>query len=82
MERIISVETVQLKICLSKQAFEQLNEKNTSVDAEESIMWIKNNVVGKITKSELDDERNKETNALDMMQNSGMIYHMESMLEM
>lgn len=52
------------------------------MDAEESIMWIKNNVVGKITKSELDDERNKETNALDMMQNSGMIYHMESMLEL
>jgi len=38
--------------------------------------------VGKIKKAELDDERMKETNSLDMMQNSSIIYHTESVLEM
>jgi len=31
---------------------------------------------------ELDTERMVETNSLDMMQNSGIIYHTESILEM
>lgn len=45
-------------------------------------MWVKKNIVGNIRKHELDDERMKETNALDMMQNSSIIYHTESILEM
>jgi len=43
--------------------------------------WVSRCLVGKITKAELDEERRKETNALDMMQNSSIIYHTESILE-
>ena len=39
-------------------------------------------LVGKLTKADLDDERMKETNSLDMMQNTSIIYHTESILEM
>lgn len=45
-------------------------------------MWVKRCIVGNIRKFELDNERMKETNALDMMQNSSIIYHTESILEM
>jgi hypothetical protein len=38
-------------------------------------------VVGKIDKKELDDERKNETNALDYMQNTSIVYHTESILE-
>lgn len=44
--------------------------------------WIEDCIVGNIRKFELDNERMKETNALDMMQNSSIIYHTESILEM
>ena len=39
-------------------------------------------MVGNITKEMLDNERTNETNTLDMMQNSSIIYHTESLLEM
>lgn len=45
-------------------------------------MWVKKCIVGNIRKHELDNERKRETNALDMMQNSSIIYHTESILEM
>lgn len=38
-------------------------------------------MVGKIVKKELDDERKSETNALDYMQNTSIVYHTESILE-
>ena len=43
--------------------------------------WINRCVVGKIVKNELDDERKSETNALDYMQNTSIVYHTESILE-
>ena len=52
------------------------------VDPSQSIEWIQDCVVGNITKYELDDERANETNTLDIMQNSSIIYHMESVIEM
>jgi hypothetical protein len=52
------------------------------VEPNQSIQWIEDCVVGGITKHELDDERAKETNSLDIMQNSSIIYHMESVIEM
>ena len=39
-------------------------------------------MICKITKDDLDQQRIKETNAYDMMQNQTIIYHMESLLEM
>jgi hypothetical protein len=45
-------------------------------------MWIKNNIVGRITKNDLDTERIRETNVLDMMQNTAILSHPESIIEM
>lgn len=70
-----------MKVSLPEKEFEKIRAKKT-IKPEEANDWLKNCVVGKISKSELDLERNKETNALDMMQNSSIIYHMESLLEM
>ena len=52
------------------------------VKPEKSIEWVRKCIVGRITKAELDDERVLETNSLDIMQNSSIIYHMESVVEM
>ena len=66
---------------LQKDSFESL-KAGGPISPEKSIDWVKKNIVGNIRKHELDDERMKETNALDMMQNSSIIYHTESILEM
>ena len=52
------------------------------VEPEHAHDWIKNNVVGRITQKDLDQNRHKEVNGLDMMQNSCIVYHSESILEM
>ena len=44
--------------------------------------WINENVIGKITKQNLDDQRMKEVGSLDIMQTTSIIYHVESILEM
>lgn len=53
-----------------------------NVKPADAITWVKKCIVGNIRKHELDNERMRETNALDMMQNSSIIYHTESILEM
>ena len=80
-ERILMFQGVVLKVSLQKTAYDNIKAKKP-VPQEESIEWVKKNIVGNIRKHELDDERMKETNALDMMQNSSIIYHTESILEM
>ena len=47
-----------------------------------ALTWIEENVVGKITKQKLDQQRKKETDQLDMMQTASIIYHPESLIEM
>lgn len=44
--------------------------------------WFLNCIEGKITKEKLDDMRQKEINENDMMQNTSIIYHPESVSEM
>jgi len=66
---------------LNKEQVEAAKKKE-KVKPENAIAWIKSAVVGNITKRELDDERMTETNSLDMMQNSSIVYHTESILEM
>lgn len=48
----------------------------------EANSWIKRVIVGNISKSDLDEERLAETNSMDMFQNSSIVYHTESILEM
>ena len=80
-ERMIRVEGVALKIKLTNDDFENLLN-GVEVTNEHATDWIKRVLVGKIIKSDLDDEPKKETNSLDLMQNSSIIYHTESILEM
>ena len=70
-----------MKLCVPKDEFDKLRQ-GVPISEDDAGTWVKKCVVGKITKAMLDKERNDETNALDMMQNSGIIYHMESLLEM
>ena len=44
--------------------------------------WIKNSIIGDITKDMLDQQRISESNQNDLMQNTSTIYHIESIIEM
>ena len=81
-ERMIRVEGVALKIKLNEKDYEVVKDKNVDVDQNDAAPWIKRSLVGNIVKADLDEERKKETNSLDLMQNSSIIYHTESILEM
>jgi hypothetical protein len=81
-ERMIRVEGVALKIKLNESDFETVLDKSVDVPLSEATGWVKRCLVGNIIKSDLDEERKKETNSLDLMQNSSIIYHTESILEM
>lgn len=66
-ERMIHIAGfIDIKCMFGPQAFEEIL-KGIRIDAEQAPMWIKNNVVGRISKRELDDERVRETNLQDMM---------------
>lgn len=80
-ERILMFQGVVLKICLPQQYYNDIKGKK-KVQPNLAHRWIEECIVGNIRKFELDNERMKETNALDMMQNSSIIYHTESILEM
>lgn len=49
---------------------------------EDSERWINENIIGGITKEKLDKQRHGEVNSLDMLQNTSIVYHPESVLEM
>jgi hypothetical protein len=52
------------------------------ITPEQAPEWFKSALVGNIYKIELDRERMVETNSLDMMQNTSIVTHPESILEM
>lgn len=67
-ERMIKINSfIEVKMILDDASFEELANKNKSISKEKAPMWIKNNIVGRITKNDLDTERIRETNVLDMM---------------
>ena len=66
-ERMIRVEGVALKIKLNEKDYEVVKDKNIDVDQDDAAPWIKRSLVGNIVKADLDDERKKETNSLDLM---------------
>ena len=81
-ERLIKIDgAIELKVVLTPEAFTAIEQKRP-ITADASQDWIRLNVVGRVTKSDLDDERARETDALDMMQNSSIVYHTESITEM
>ena len=70
-----------MKIFLSKKDYEDIMDKK-KITPEESPDWIIRCIVGNISKEDLDDERTSEINSLDLMQNSALINHADSILEM
>ena len=69
-ERMVKSGAVYIKVLMTKDDFENIKNKVTIKDPEE---WVMRNVVGKITKDELDDARNSEMNTLDFIQNTSII---------
>ena len=69
-ERMIKSGTIFIKVCMTQEDFENIKNKVTVKDPAE---WVLRNVVGKITKDELDDTRNSEMNTLDFIQNTSII---------
>lgn len=65
-------------ITAKRESFEL---RHDIVKPDEAAQWIRSNVVGDITKEMLDFARYNEVQTLDMMQNSSIIYHSESVLE-
>lgn len=52
------------------------------VPPKEAHGWLNDNLIGNITKENLEQERFKEINGQDMMSSALIIYHSESLLEM
>lgn len=65
-ERILMFQGVVLKICLPENYFKDIRARR-NVKPADAIKWVKKCIVGNIRKHELDNERMRETNALDMM---------------
>lgn len=85
-KRPVQVDGIVLKIFLTENHFIELFKKVLTnaekiVEESEAEKWINECVVGGINKLRLDKQRNMEVNQLDMMQNTSIIYHSESMLE-
>ena len=59
----------------------KLRGEHEIVTPDKAAEWIQRNIAGRITKEDLDQNRHKEVNGLDMMQNSCIAYHSESILE-
>ena len=85
--RSIMVEDVHIKIQLKEEDYDSMfkrivvSEKKL-IHEDLAVKWIENNIVGDITKEKLDDQRHQEITNCDMMQNTSIIYHMESVIEM
>jgi hypothetical protein len=83
-ERMIRINTfIEVKIILNEKSFEEIAKKkhNIQISREKAAEWIKENVVGRITKADLDNERVRENNVLDMMENTCILDHPESINE-
>lgn len=81
MERVVMVEGINLKVNLTKEAFDDI-KAGKEITKEKAQDWIRDCFVGNISKADLDDERARETNQLDLIQNASILYHTESILEM
>ena len=86
-QRSIKVGAVAIKVQLKDKDYDEMF-KRVAIDEPKlinedlAVKWVENNIVGGITKEKLDDQRYKEIISFDMMQNTSIIYHMESVVEM
>ena len=84
--RSIYVNNFLIVIKFEVKDFEKLYERaflkrSDLVEKNEGTDWLFRNLVGKITKVDLDVRRSNSLNSLDMMQNSNIFYHPESINE-
>jgi hypothetical protein len=56
--------TIFIKVNMTQEDFENIKNK---VMVQDPADWVTRNVVGKVTKDELDDRRNSEMNTLDFI---------------
>lgn len=82
----VYVSGVWLRINLTEHDFREARDyikigENDVVKPEAADKWVFENLKGMITKDDLDYMRYREINELDMMQNSSIIYHSESIIE-
>lgn len=86
-ERVVEVNDVPIRIKLNEANYMniltkvQYGEKKAFVEERHAIQWIEETIVGPITKEVLEEERFKELDALDMMQNTGIIYNPQAIIE-
>lgn len=59
----------------------QYGEKKNFVEERNAIKWIEETMVGPVTKEILEKERFHELDGLDMMQNTGIIYNPQAIIE-
>ena len=86
-EEFVDVMGTQIRISLTKEDCENLYEKwylkdLPYVTKDEALSWLKTRIVGSITKFKLDRQRNDEINDSDILMNTSIVYHTESLLEM
>lgn len=79
-ESFIEIEAIKLHTKFTYEDICNIYEKrfyeeNDVVPVDEAGDWLKRCIVGKITKEQLDEQRQKEINNLDMLQNQSIIYH-------
>ena len=63
-ERMVKSGTIFIKVNMTQEDFENIKNK---VMVKDPADWVTRNVVGKVTKDELDDRRNSEMNTLDFI---------------
>ena len=86
--RLIYVYAKALRVNLPERYFNIIHakrlqgEKTEFIEPKHATNFIETAIYGKITKTMLDDERVRELNAMDMMQNQSIIHHPESIMEM
>lgn len=83
----IIVDDVKIKIQLDEDdydyAYNRVYLKHpTPIESEDAIKWLQKCIVQNITPIELENERTKELNAMDMMQNHSLFNNSEVIFEM
>ena len=86
-EEFVDVIGTSIRICLTKDDCEKLYDKwylndFPYIKKEEANEWMTTRIVGSITKFKLDRQRNNEINESDILQNTSIVYHTESLVEM
>ena len=87
--RTIDIYGVEVVVNFNGETFDDLLRRIARADGPNSVItsniataWIYKNLMGNVSKYDLDSQRNKELNNYDMLQNNGIMYHIESIVEM